>query len=241
MAEKGIDRKVRLMDLILSSGFLAFATHCGFLDAIDDRQIAVDALCGTSSGALVGALWISGLRGDALARELSSQAPIRNLAFSKTPWRGLFSMKPLLEKLDRLLPATFDRLPLPFAVGVTKSDGQHRLISSGPLPLAVAASCALPYIMNPIHVDGTACRDGALSNRIGIAAWRGFRGNKETLLHFIPRPGGICRNDHELNREWPNLRICHSPAARANFFSLKDFEQQRKQVRRETLKFIAAL
>ena len=228
------------MDLILSSGLLAFAPHCGFLDAVDNRRLPVDAVCGTSSGALVGALWLGGLRGDALAAELDS-APIRSFSLSRTPWRGLLSMRPLLEKLDRLLPPTFDALPVPFAVGVTRRDGGHRLISSGPLPAAVAASCALPYLLNPVQVDGAVYRDGALSNRIGIGAWRELHGARETLVHFIPRPGGICKNDYELDTEWPRLHLCRSPAPRASFFSLKDFDGQRLQARQETEKFLAAL
>jgi predicted acylesterase/phospholipase RssA len=39
------------MDLILSSGFLAFARHVGVLKVIEEKGIVVDGICGTSSGA----------------------------------------------------------------------------------------------------------------------------------------------------------------------------------------------
>ena len=45
------------MDLVLSSGFLAFARHAGFLRAVEQLELPVEGLCGTSSGALSGALW----------------------------------------------------------------------------------------------------------------------------------------------------------------------------------------
>ena len=48
------------MDVILSSGFLAFARHIGVFDAIEECDIEVDAICGTSSGSMVGALYAAG-------------------------------------------------------------------------------------------------------------------------------------------------------------------------------------
>lgn len=39
-------------------------------------------------------------------------------------------------------------------VGVVDREGQHRCISSGPLPEAVAASAAIPCIFTPVSVPG---------------------------------------------------------------------------------------
>ena len=63
------------MDVILSSGFLAFASHLGFLKAIEEADVDVQGLCGTSSGALVGALWMSGLKTEEIKRELFRHKP----------------------------------------------------------------------------------------------------------------------------------------------------------------------
>ena len=49
------------VDLVLSSGFLAFARHLGFLTAIEESELDVSGVCGTSSGALVGAMWACGV------------------------------------------------------------------------------------------------------------------------------------------------------------------------------------
>ncbi|MFT6835603.1 MAG: putative acylesterase/phospholipase RssA [Francisellaceae bacterium] len=35
-------------DIILSSGYLGFARHIGFLKALEKNKISVDAICGTS-------------------------------------------------------------------------------------------------------------------------------------------------------------------------------------------------
>jgi predicted acylesterase/phospholipase RssA len=47
-------------DLVLSSGFLAFANHCGFLQAVDDVGLPVNGIMGTSAGALIGSLYAAG-------------------------------------------------------------------------------------------------------------------------------------------------------------------------------------
>ncbi len=40
------------------------------------------------------------------------------------------------------------------AVGVVSTEGEYRLIDTGPLPEAVAASAAIPYIFNPVNIPG---------------------------------------------------------------------------------------
>jgi len=40
------------------------------------------------------------------------------------------------------------------AVGVVSKEGEYRLIDSGPLPEAVAASAAIPFIFNPVNIPG---------------------------------------------------------------------------------------
>ncbi len=61
-----------------------------------------------------------------------------------------------------------------FAVGVVDSEGQYRLIDSGPLPEAVAASAAIPFIFEPVDVPGklacarqiACCRDDFMSTQL---------------------------------------------------------------------------
>ncbi len=43
-----------------------------------------------------------------------------------------------------------------FAVGVVARNGEYRLIDSGALPEAVAASAAIPFVFEPVNVPGVA-------------------------------------------------------------------------------------
>lgn len=64
------------------------------------------------------------------------------------------TLDPVVERLRQLLPATFEELPVPLAVGVVDQSGKHVLIRSGPLPEAVAASAAIPMIFSAVDIPG---------------------------------------------------------------------------------------
>ena len=71
------------------------------------------------------------------------------------PWKGgVLTLDPVVERLRQLLPATFEELPVPLAVGVVDQSGKHVLIRSGPLPEAVAASAAIPMIFSAVDIPG---------------------------------------------------------------------------------------
>jgi len=214
------------VDLLLSSGFLAFARHAGFLCAVEESGIAVEGLCGTSSGALAAALWAAGLSAGEVARELSAQRPIARVRPHWAPWRGLCSLGPLIERLAQVLPPTFEALERPFAVGVMAPDGEHRLLNSGPLPEAVAASCAVPYLFAPVRVEGTAYRDGGAADRLGLIGWRRWRGDLPLLVHLVERSYGAAGDD-ELGDEL----VVRTPASGARLWNLGDFTAQLEEAR----------
>ena len=167
------------VDLVLSSGFLAFANHAGFLQAVDDAGLPVRGIMGTSAGALAGSLYAAGLTPAQLSQELRRVAPVRYLRPSLRPWRGLASLDGVVERLRDLLPATFEELEMDFAVGVVDaSTGRHVVVDSGPLPEAVAASAAIPCVFAPLSIPGALggpFADGGVVDRTGLSAWRESR------------------------------------------------------------------
>jgi predicted acylesterase/phospholipase RssA len=216
------------VDLVLSSGFFAFARHVGFLEAVEAANIQVDAICGTSSGAMVGSLHCAGLPAREVGRVIVEMNLYDLLDWHRAPWRGVFSLAKVVAELERVLPPSFDRLARPFAVGVSAPDG-HRLLTSGPLPLAVAASCAMPWIFGPITIDGVPYRDGGAKDRLGIDAWRGWRSGRRALVHHVERTRGV-----DVACDLSGLTVVKTPRSRASFFSLKDFDVQIEEARRIT-------
>jgi predicted acylesterase/phospholipase RssA len=139
------------VDLILSSGFLAFARQAGVLAAVEDYGLNVDRIVGTSSGSLAGSLFAAGLSATQVADELSRQRPIALLTPSINLHRGAFSLGKLTAHLRELLPKDFTGLQSKLAVGVfEKESGKFKLVEDGDLPAAVAASCAIPFLFQPV-------------------------------------------------------------------------------------------
>lgn len=211
------------MDVLLSSGFLAFARHLGFLDALRQQDIQPDAIVGTSSGAMVGALHLAGLSADDIATTVASRAPLRDIRPSLTPWRGLFSLKKVQDKLSEVLPERFEDLPLPFAVGVVDAQG-HRLITSGPLVPAVIASCAMPRVFTAIQVGDAVCYDGGAVDRLAVEPWRKWRPNQEGIAHWVQRTAG-----QDVDVDLTGLTIVQTPRSGAKLWSLGDFQGQREE------------
>ncbi|KXZ47273.1 hypothetical protein GPECTOR_36g125 [Gonium pectorale] len=132
---------------------------------------------GTSAGALAGSLYCAGYTPRQVAKHLSEQAPAELLRPSVSPWRGgALSLDGVIARLRDLLPPTFEELEREFAVGVVTADGQHVLLDSGPLPEAVAASAAIPFIFEAVDVPGQSrhgpFKDGGVVDRVGLRAWR---------------------------------------------------------------------
>lgn len=210
------------LDVILSSGFLAFASHLGFLHGLERANVSPGALVGTSSGALVGALYCAGHSLDAIARVLTSAPPLRFLRPSLRPWQGAFDSTPLLRLLEVHLPARFDELRWPFAVGVTELEGgTHRLLDEGALPLAVLASCAVPRLVAPVTIAGTRFVDGGAADRLGVRAWRTWRPERPGILHRIERSMGAEHAD-----DAAGLLKVNSPRSGNSLFRLREFDAQ---------------
>ncbi|MEW5318566.1 MAG: hypothetical protein WDW38_009779 [Sanguina aurantia] len=145
---------------------------------------------GTSAGALAGSLYCAGYTPRQVAMQLSRDAPIQMLQLSMQPWRGgALSLQGVIDRLRDLLPPRFEDLQREFAVGVVTSDGRHVLVDSGPLPEAVAASAAVPFMFQAVDVPGfgssNPLRDGGVVDRIGLRAWRDRRRLQisQQLLH----------------------------------------------------------
>ncbi|MCB9781123.1 MAG: patatin-like phospholipase family protein [Alphaproteobacteria bacterium] len=216
------------MDLILSSGFLAFARQAGVLSAVEAAEAAgrlsIDGVCGTSSGALAGSLWASGMSAAQVAAELAGQTPLSMVALHLQPWRGLFAMDRVIARLAEVLPPTFEDLPRPFAVGVIDRQGRPHLLRSGPLAPAVAASCAMPYVFRPVEIEGRLWQDGGAKDRLGLDGWRAWRGQRPLLVHLVSPTHGPAEEP-----PLHDVTLVRTPASGASFLSLGDFEGQRAE------------
>jgi predicted acylesterase/phospholipase RssA len=230
------DATTQKVDIALSSGFLAFSRHIGFLRAIESDAVQVTGVCGTSSGALVGALWAAGLTTQKIQEIVTAQRPSRLLCPTPRVWRGAMSLRGLLKLLRDNLPSTFSELPLPLAVGVCDPKGNYRLLDTGSLPEAVAASCAIPVAFEPVEIDGTLYSDGGAKERLGLDAWRALRPHNPIIAHLVERTAGA--PDTSLKGA---TMVVRSERSGASFFSLGDVSSQISETQERTRLALAQL
>lgn len=204
-------------DLLLSSGFLAFARHVGVLAAVEERKIDVDAIVGTSSGAMIGAFLAAGMSAADIGKLVAERPPYAYFGVHARVWTGAFSLGPVVAWLRERLPAEFSGLSRPFAAGVIDMAGRPQLLTAGSLPEAVAASCAIPGVFAPVVVNGERWRDGGVGDRLMVAPWREWRGERRAIAHVVDRMAG---RDVEVGME--GLTVIRTPRSGATFFSLGD-------------------
>jgi len=222
-------------DLILSSGFLCFSSHAGAAAALEGR-VKPEAYVGTSSGAIAAAMLAAGLSSAEIRRELGAQRPVKLFRPSVRPWSGPVGTRALVRRLRDILPATFAELDSPLAVGVYDVDDWTRsplLLTNGDLPLAVAASCAVPFIFQPVQIGGRRFADGGRVDRTCVEAWRRWRPGRKAVVELVskrddgeygPRDGF----DGESSFDLLELRTAR---ANASFFSLGDFDGEVERAR----------
>ncbi|KAK9798167.1 hypothetical protein WJX73_004204 [Symbiochloris irregularis] len=224
-------------DLVLSSGFLAFAIHAGFLQAVDQADLQIEGIMGTSSGALAGSLYAAGYTPDQIAYELCHLPPIQRLRLSLRPWRGgIFSLHKVVERLHELLPATFEELPTRFACGVVSWQGRYQLLDKGSLAEAVAASIAVPFLFTAVDIQGQSggpFKDGGVADRVGLEMWRNRRRQElpedcvpRAAVHLVSRSSPFSGTDDVRGSGEAGVSVFRSPRSRKTLLSMGDWQSQ---------------
>jgi len=170
-----LTRKPRI-GLALGAGSARGWAHIGAIRALEERGVKPDLICGTSIGALVGAVYASGQ-----LDQLESW--VTGLAWSKV-WRLMdITLKGGLirgQRLFNLFRATFQDLEIaelatPFgAIATELSSGREIWLRQGKLFDVVRASIATPGLFTPVIHDGTVLVDGGLVNPVPVSMCRAF-------------------------------------------------------------------
>lgn len=160
--------------LALGSGAGRGWAHVGVIRGLEALGVVPDVVCGCSSGALVGALYLAG--------ELDAfEAWGRTL--DRRQLMGYFdlSLRGGLIKAIRLLDAAagslndlrIEDLSRPFAcVATDLASGREMWLREGPLPTLLRASMAIPGFVTPVRYEGRWLVDGGLVNAVPVSLCR---------------------------------------------------------------------
>ncbi len=169
--------------LALGGGGARGLAHVPMLAAIDELGLRPRAIAGTSIGAVMGALYASGLSGAQIQENLEALMGRRtrslttmllrgdmtrliNLLDPKLGSGGLLKGEKFLAYLYDLLGVdTFEELAIPLKVVAADFWSRQEVVfSRGPLLPALHASMALPWIFRPVEHNGRLLVDGGLVN-----------------------------------------------------------------------------
>jgi NTE family protein len=172
----------RLVGLALSSGGARGIAHIGVLRVLEEEDIPIDLIAGTSAGSLFGALYAAGLSLDevtAFALGLKDKVDLRGRLwdFNFPPRSGLIRGQRTLDYIDKTLGhKTFSDLKVPlYIVAADIISGQEVIFDSGSVAEAVRASISVIGVFSPVFVQGRHLIDGGAVNPVptGILAQKG--------------------------------------------------------------------
>ncbi|MBD3289463.1 patatin [candidate division KSB1 bacterium] len=163
-------KKKKKIGLALGGGAALGAAHIGVLKAIDEFDIPVHYVAGTSIGAFVGAFYAFGKTWQEIedfARDLD-WFDVSRLSLSKY---GLLSNKKMNSLFRKILgDVTFEDAKIPLAmVAVDICTGQKAILKSGNIATAVMASTCIPGVFIPVDSEDKLLVDGGIMENVPVA------------------------------------------------------------------------
>jgi len=162
--EKEVLRPAPRIGLALGGGFARGISHIGVLKVLEEENIPIRFVAGTSVGALIGAAYCGGIS-IAELEQVATRVRLKHFARWTLSRLGFASNQRMIGFLNSLLKVkTFEELRIP--LGVTATDfhtGEGVVFHSGPLVEAIRASCAYPGMFLPVEMRGRMLVDGMLA------------------------------------------------------------------------------
>lgn len=210
--DHGYKRIMRFMTgkahgLVIGGGGVRGWAAIGAIKALEEANIPIDIIGGTSVGAMIGSFY-------ALTQSYKKTLQAFQKLVELT--QGLFSLKnfswPLISLLNAKKPTEalhdlygehkIEDLWLPFfGVSCNLTQGKEVLHDQGMLWEAIRASASIPGIAPPLVVDGHLYVDGGLLNNLPVDCMRSWLGN-EAFIMAISLTGG---NEAEKKYNFPPI------------------------------------
>ena len=173
-----VESKRPKIGLALGSGGSRGLAHIGVIKVLEENNIPIDFIAGSSIGAMVGGFYAAGL----------SIKEIEEIALS-TNWRRVFSVlfDPHLkqgliggEKLKTFIEnyingKKFEDCKVPFVTVATDlKTGEVVVLNKGEIAQAIRTSISIPLVFKPAEINGRMLVDGGLSAPVPVEIVRGM-------------------------------------------------------------------
>lgn len=185
--------------LCMSSSFFGLWAHLGTAAALWDSGFEPSHVCGSSAGGVIAAALGSGIRPYELLEMLDELKTGDVLRFCRPPSLGLLDILGAMEAFmrARLKKHRLEDCDAP-TVSISTYDpfgSGARVLSSGDLLEAAAASACVPLLFGPVDIEGRPHWDGGIADHGGL---KGAPEGLRVLYHHassLPLSSGAVRPD----------------------------------------------
>lgn len=190
--------------LALGSGSARGFAHIGVIKSIQDADIHIDLVCGSSIGALVGGAlagnFLNGL--EEMALKLTWPDIIKFMDFL-FPRSGFIEGDRITNYFrEEFTDAKIEDLPLPFAAVATDiMNGKEIWLQSGSLMDAIRASFSMPGIFTPCKYGEQWLVDGGLVNPVPVSLCRAMGADIVVAVNLNSDIIGLPRYINRKNKE----------------------------------------
>jgi len=168
--------------LTMSSGFFGFYAHLGFLSVLEEENIIPNKITGSSAGALVGGIFASGLSTKEIKDflfKLNKEAFWDPIGFG-----GLLRGDKFKILLDSLIPIrNINNTKIKLKLSTFNLNKRRtEVLEDEDLVNAIYASCAVPFMFQPLVKNKNLYFDGGVLDRPGLA---GAEENERVFYHHL--------------------------------------------------------
>jgi len=151
--------------LVLSGGGVRGIAHIGVIKALEEHEITISHIAGTSAGAIVGALYAAGTGWQELL-EFFKSVELFSLSKYATNKPGFVDAEKFYAQfLDYFPEDNFKALKKPLYITATNIlDGSLRVFHKGELIRPVLASSSFPGVFAPVKINDGYYVDGGILN-----------------------------------------------------------------------------
>lgn len=182
--------------LALGSGGSRGLAHIGIIEILENNNIPIDYIAGSSAGAVIGGIYAA-TKNIEIARQLISSNTWGKVFDFLTDFSGFDGGIIRGDKMSNFLKKNltirdFKELLIPFSALATNIEsGETEILNKGDFFSALQASFSIPLLFKPIRREGKLLVDGGLSQPVPVQAVRQMGADiviGVNLDHYLHQP-----------------------------------------------------
>ncbi len=178
------------LGLALGGGAVLGAAHVGVLKALQELELKIDYVAGTSVGAIIGSFFAFGKDWKEI-KEIIMELNWLEVSGLSLSQYGLLSGEKLGQRIEQELgDVTMEQAKIHLAVVATDiATGEKVVLESGKVATAVRASACIPGAFIPVEIDGRMLVDGGIVENVPVSTVRDLGAKQVIAVNLQSKRG----------------------------------------------------